>query len=414
MTDARTYGLFEAIGVEIEYMVVDRESLDVRPLADRVLEAAAGEIVDETAQGRLSWSNELVLHVLELKTNGPAPGLDGLSDAFAADVRRIDGFLEAHGARLMPTAMHPWMDPLRETVLWPHHHSAVYRAFDRIFGCRGHGWSNLQSVHLNLPFRGDDEFGRLHAAIRLVLPILPALAASSPFVEGRATGLLDSRMEAYRTNSRMLPSVAGVVVPEAVFTREAYEREILEPMYRDVAASDPEGILQDEFLNARGAIARFGRGTVEIRVLDSQESPTADLAVASIALAAIRRLAHGGASPLVAQQAMHEHALSRILLRTIRDADRATIDDLAYLEALGEPPRPRDAGSLWHSLVERCIEDGLLPREETRDSARVQIATGPLARRLVEAVGPQPSHPRLAEIYREVCDCLAADRRFRA
>ena len=36
---------------------------------------------------------------------------------------------------------------------------------------------------LNLPFSSDEEFGRLHAAIRLLLPLLPALAASSPLVE---------------------------------------------------------------------------------------------------------------------------------------------------------------------------------------------------------------------------------------
>ena len=44
--------------------------------------------------------------------------------------------------------------------------------------------TNIQAVHLTLPFRGASEFGRLMAACRVVLPLLPALAASSPFVEG--------------------------------------------------------------------------------------------------------------------------------------------------------------------------------------------------------------------------------------
>ena len=77
-------------------------------------------------------------------------------------------------ARLLPTAMHPWMDPDRDLRLWPHEASAVYEAFNRIFSCRGHGWANLQSAHINLPFANDEEFGRLHAAIRAVLPIIPA------------------------------------------------------------------------------------------------------------------------------------------------------------------------------------------------------------------------------------------------
>ena len=39
----RPLGLFEAYGIELEYMIVDRASLAVAPLADRVLEAVLGE-----------------------------------------------------------------------------------------------------------------------------------------------------------------------------------------------------------------------------------------------------------------------------------------------------------------------------------------------------------------------------------
>src|SRR5690606_17301416 len=141
------------------------------------------------------------------------------------------------------------------------------------------GWANLQSVHLNLPFDGDEEFGRLHAAIRLVLPILPALAASSPLKDGHYTGLKDTRLDVYQSNQRKVPSIAGRVVPEQVFTQKDYEEQILQRNYQDIAPYDPEGILQDEWLNSRGAIARFQRNAIEIRVLDIQECPAADLAI---------------------------------------------------------------------------------------------------------------------------------------
>src|SRR5678809_520166 len=93
------------------------------------------------------------------------------------------------------------MNPERETRLWPHEDNEIYEAFDRVFGCTGHGWSNLQCTHLNLPFAGDAEFARLHAAIRLVLPIIPALAASSPILDSRLTGLMDTRLHCYRAVS---------------------------------------------------------------------------------------------------------------------------------------------------------------------------------------------------------------------
>jgi hypothetical protein len=176
----------------------------------------------------------------------------------------MNAALAALGARLLPTGMHPWMDPRTETKLWPHEDGEIYRAFDRIFDCGDHGWGNIQAAQLNLPFSGDDEFGRLHAAIRLVLPIIPALAASSPIVEGRVSRWLDTRMEAYRRNSARIPSVTGLVVPERVFDRRGYEA-LLKRIWDDLAPHDPEGILRHPWVNARGCIARFDRGTIERR-----------------------------------------------------------------------------------------------------------------------------------------------------
>ena len=170
-------------------MIVDRTTLDVAPVSDRLLTAVAGELTNETEQGAIAWSNELALHVIEVKTNGPTPRLDGVVGDFQAAVTRINALLQEWNACLMPTGAHPWMNPDTDTHLWPHDDDAIYAAYDRIFGCRGHGWSNLQSMHINLPFADDAEFGRLHAAIRVVLPLLPALAASTPYLDGRATGL---------------------------------------------------------------------------------------------------------------------------------------------------------------------------------------------------------------------------------
>ena len=181
-----------------------------------------------------TWSNELASHVIELKTTRPVTSLTDWDFCFAAEVQEIQQRLQVHDARLLPTGMHPWMNPAVSLRLWPYGHQDVYQAFDRLFQCRGHGWANLQSVHLNLPFGDDAQFARLHAAIRLVLPLFPALAASSPFCEGHATGRLDHRLHVYRTNARTIPSVTGEVVPETVSTAADYHRMVLEPMYRDV------------------------------------------------------------------------------------------------------------------------------------------------------------------------------------
>jgi gamma-glutamyl:cysteine ligase YbdK (ATP-grasp superfamily) len=45
------HSAFSVFGIEIEYMIVDRTTYDVAPLADRLLTAAAGELTEETEQG---------------------------------------------------------------------------------------------------------------------------------------------------------------------------------------------------------------------------------------------------------------------------------------------------------------------------------------------------------------------------
>ena len=183
-----TYAWFQCYGIEIEYMIVDRQSLCVRPISDLLLRDADGVIQSELEFDDMAWSNELLAHVIELKTNGPVGCLPGVAERFQDQVQRINQLLSNHDCQLMPTGMHPWMDPIGEKKLWQHDYHTVYETFDRIFNCSGHGWANLQSMHINLPFEGEQQFQVLHSAIRVLLPLLPAIAASSPIVERRATG----------------------------------------------------------------------------------------------------------------------------------------------------------------------------------------------------------------------------------
>ncbi len=407
-------GLFQGYGVEIEYMIVERDGLAVAPVSDELIKSVAGSYESEVEMGELSWSNELVLHVIELKTNGPAPSLEPLAGLFSRDAARIDKLLAPRGARLMPTAMHPFMDPARETRLWPHEYSEVYDSFDRIFSCQGHGWSNLQSVHINLPFSGDEEFGRLHAAIRLVLPILPMLAASSPIVEGKVTGLCDSRLEYYRGNCRRIPSVTGHVIPEPVFTRADYERGILDVIARDIAPNDSEGVLEPEWVNARGAIARFVRDSIEIRLLDVQECPAADLAVVAAVVALVRGLAEERWAPARVQRGFSVERLEAILLEGIRRGGGALVHDREYLAALGLPGTESLRGSeIWRELLDRLLGEGLLADlEEWRMPLDVMTRHGTLAERILGMAGPELSRERIQEIYGRLCDCLAEGRMF--
>lgn len=233
-------------------------------------------------------------------------------------------------------------------------------------------------------------------------------------MDGRVTGLADSRLETYRTNSRRIPSVAGRVIPEPMYTRESYEREILGRIYRDLDPHDPEHVLQHEFANARGAIARFDRYAIEIRVLDVQECPEADLAIAGAITSVIGLLVEGAAVSIDAQKTWPVERLEAIFLDVIRDGDLAKILDRDYLDLFGLGLLQATARDLWRHVLERS-ERGPLPMARCFEPPiSLILDRGTLSRRITSATGTHPSRTALEAVYRELAACLESGRMFQA
>ncbi len=407
----KKYGLFEAFGIEIEYMIVRPGTLEVLPCADEILGDFAESGASEFNSGDLTWSNELVNHVIELKTATPVKSLTGLEDVFQNDIRLINKHLSGTGGCLLPGGMHPFMDPGSETVIWKHGDRAIYEAYDRIFGCSGHGWSNLQSVHLNLPFKGDREFAALHSAVRIVLPLVPAVAASSPLRDGAPAVSLDERLEVYRLNQSKIPEITGHVIPEPVFSREEYQKVILEPMYRAIAPFDTEGILAEEWLNSRGAIARFDRDAIELRLADTQECPRMDMAVASFCAHLARALVEGRFCGFAAQRSVSTGLLTEILSATIRDASHAVIDEPDYLELFGVRGQTMSAAELIPVLSSRLAD--FYPDYQARaGDVEFICREGTLSERIIRSLKGDSPRDGITAVYRRMADCLETGTRF--
>ncbi|GAB3526933.1 glutamate-cysteine ligase family protein [Pontibacter brevis] len=401
----QTLHLFQGFGVELEYMIVQRDTLQVVPITDKLIYEEVGEYLSDVEFGDIAWSNELVLHVVELKTQEPARSLLGLQEKFQAHVQKINGVLEKHNAMLLPTGAHPLMNPDTDTQLWPHEHNAVYEAYNRIFDCRGHGWSNLQSTHLNLPFANDEEFAKLHAAIRVLLPIIPAISASSPILDGKVTGLQDTRLEVYRHNQDKIPAIAGKIVPEAVFSKQEYEEQILQRIYQDIAPHDTEGVLQEEFLNSRGAIARFVRDAIEIRIIDIQESPVADIAVLQAIVMVLEALVAERWVPLADLKKWDENELAALLLEVIRKGQKAVVTNPDYARCFGFVCSGNcTAGELWKHLVEELLV--LDDEPEVAHALNILVSRGNLSTRILKATGEDPSDEKIREVYQQLARCL--------
>jgi hypothetical protein len=225
--------------------------------------------------------------------------------------------------------------------------------------------------------------------------------------------MVDTRLDYYRGNCRRVPSVTGHVVPERIFTVEGYETDLLERLYRDIAPLDPGGVLQHEWLNARGAIARFDRGAIEIRLLDVQESPRADLAVVTGVVAAVAALVGEELSSGDQQRKWDEQDLEVILLETVRRGPDAIITDTRYLTDLGMAPTAgatTTARDVWRHLIGRTV-----PRGDARDVLDRIVEEGCLAQRILAAVPGVPNVPerkRLESVYRILAACLDANGTF--
>ena len=390
---------FGAYGIELEYIIVESDTLDVAPLAETFLDAMPQR--EDCGGVAVGWSNEIVSHVAEIKNLDPVRDLACLPPAFQRSVHAANRVLAGSNARLLPTGMHPWMDPERESVLWTRSDADIYEAYDRIFDCRRHGWANVQSMHVNLPFADDAQFARLLAAIRLVLPMVPALAASSPYVDGGVAGERDHRLAVYATHAARVPEMLGDVVPEPSTTRAGYERDILSPMYDAIAPFDPRGVLRHEWLNSRGAIARFDRNAIEIRLADTQECPRADIAVAHAICAVVKMLYDTHDVPGVPTG-----ALAALLHRSIRDGEDAIAGE-DYLHALGVSGGTCAMRDAWRRTLDRAVGDA-----SWRDTVEVILERGTLATRIVQAAGPRPSRNGLREVYAGLAACLDEGRLF--
>jgi len=404
-----SYHLFEVIGIELEYMVVTSGNLKVNSIVDKLLTKKNGSLTSDVENGEIEWSNELVAHVVEMKTNGPTSDLESLDELFAENVREMNLLLKEFHSELLPTASHPLMHPETEMKLWEHHYNKIYALYNKIFDCRGHGWSNVQSMHINLPFKNDEEFGRLHAAIRMLLPIIPGLCASSPIFEGKYTGFKDARMEVYKANQKEIPQMTGKVIPERVFTRKEYTNQIFEPINLAIKPYDTEGILDQHFLNSRGAIARFDRGAIEIRVIDIQECPKADIAIAVLIIESLKLLVSEELISLNDQKIWHEDALFGILDKVNMEAEETMILNPTYLDAF-DLEKEASVKQIWAKLFSK-VKSNISKKH--CDSIEFLLKNGSLSTRILEALDNDYSEENILLVYKRLGMCLAENQFFK-
>jgi gamma-glutamyl:cysteine ligase YbdK (ATP-grasp superfamily) len=271
------------IGTEHEYSL-NNSHFHPLPLSDRVIEQISGRVQNETPLGEIVVSKELQKHVLEIIPKHPCETIGELERILQSGMNTLYSFLRPE-YQLLGLGMHPLLT-LDMTGVWDHEEKDFYQEYDRLFNLHQHGWLNIQALQINIPYTSEHELVTLYNRIRSLIPYLVAVSASSPFVEGEATGVMDNRLRYYRENQKEIPLICHNLIPEEITSVHQYTK-IQEEICRCLREKGAE-LLCKEWVNSRGVIVRFSRCCVEVKAIDEQECLRSDMAITAFLLSLLR------------------------------------------------------------------------------------------------------------------------------
>jgi gamma-glutamyl:cysteine ligase YbdK (ATP-grasp superfamily) len=338
------------------------KDLKVLPIADKIIKDYCGRIINFIELPKFTFGKEMQLHVMELKANNPFKTPTEFEETMQIAVKTLSQIVLKHGAMLLGTGMHPQMN-LKDTTVWPHYHRKIYRQYGKIFNLNQHGWLNIQSFHLNLPFQKEADAIPIHNQLANLSAYLPAISASSPIYEGKNGKATDNRLQFYKLNQREVPSVTGDVIPEYASSLSQYKRDVIDRYSKDLErAGADKTLLHREWVNSRGLIFRFDRCALEVRVMDEQECVKLDVALACFVRASLRGLIASNA------ELLPHDVLVKDLNAVIKDGLYAKVSSpngksarevcRFYLKLALEHAEEDEKKYLW--LVEKRIKEGSL------------------------------------------------------
>jgi len=369
-------------GTEHEYSLSD-PTFRPLPVSDEILAEVAGSPASEAPFGEVTLCKELQKNVLEFIPDHPSESLLDLENQVYSGIRR---FYRRFGERyiLLGLGMHPTLR-LEETCVWNHDEGEYYELYDRLFSLRQHGWLNIQALQVNLEYRSDEELVDTYNRIRSLLPYLIAVSASSPFVEGKATGPVDNRLLYYRKNQEAIPVICNGIVPESLSSAADYQ-DLLDEMYRELRKRDAE-LLCEEWVNSAGIIVRSGRRCIEVKALDGQECVRSDMAITAFLRALLRNRDLSLETDRDALLALTEAAIGK--------GTRAFPEELAGLLACARKTANREEREFL-PIVEDRIRNGSLAEQmqdrfkRTRDMAGLLSALARALRTNTPFPDPKP------------------------
>jgi carboxylate-amine ligase len=257
------------VGIEEELSILDPSSLDLVPRFERLRAAAERDpLLREGVAG------ELISSEIEIISGAGAD----LQDALARQRerrRRLFALAAAEGVALGATGTHPWADYREQPIIDTEHYRRVEAGLKYV------AWrNNTFSLHVHVGVRDIDRAVRACDRLRPVLPLLLAISANSPFLDGRDSGLHSARTQSF---TKSFPRCG---VPDAFGGWAAY-RDYIEFLTRTNSIV--------EFTQVWWSVRpHFKFGTVEVRICDAQASALESEALAGLMVACIAQAVRDG------------------------------------------------------------------------------------------------------------------------
>ena len=255
------------VGLEEEFAILDPQSLDLAPRFEELRDTAAE--VDPVLREHIT--GELISSEIEIVSGAGADLRDALRRQ--RELRRaLFGLASARAAELGATGTHPWADYREQPVIDTEHYHRVEEGLKYV------AWrNNTFSLHVHVGVRDIDRAVRVCDRMRSLLPLLLAVSANSPFLDGRLAGLHSARTQTF---TRSFPRCG---VPYAFGGWPAFRRYIELLIHTNSII---------EFTQVWWSVRpHFSYGTVEVRICDAQPTAGESDALGALVVACVAQAA---------------------------------------------------------------------------------------------------------------------------
>jgi glutamate---cysteine ligase / carboxylate-amine ligase len=254
------------VAIEEEFALLDPTTLELDHRFEELF-AACGEdpVLADSARG------ELIDTEIEIRS--------GRAESFAEAIelqterrRRLFALAERHGVALAAMGAHPWADYRDQRIIDTPHYQRLRRELGWV-AQRNQTWS----LHVHVGIRGADRAVAVCDHLRQRLPLLLAISANSPFLDGRDTSLASIRSQIF---TRTFPR-CGIHEPFGSWEEYARFVTLLERT-RSIAEST------QLWWSVR---PHHSFGTVEVRICDAQSTGEESFRLAALMMACVAQSA---------------------------------------------------------------------------------------------------------------------------